>query len=289
MASSAEEYHLGDALYRKWTMYETSIAYLPEAPFEDYKICGSSYGGPVALVSKDCMSSTITDKLVYQEQSDNNDDKTKDEVDTRISLYTASGKLLSAFTTKEHTVINAGWSDQEQLVIVQTNGFVNIYDINGIMVNSFQLVYPNAEGIIPLLLECHFWGNGVVVLTSDLLLCVAEGLAVLKPSTSSSTSPSDPSTSTSSSNNNGVKNSAMKLYTIKTGLPNTHSYTCMAIVPPSLSRSALLEVMLGTSENSIIVIDENEAEDQLIQDRISAPIQRLEMDASGSFIACYSR
>ena len=34
----------------------------------------------------------------------------------------------------------------------------------------------------------------------------------------------------------------------------------MAIIPPLLSRSGLLEVMLANNSNSVIVIDENEIE-----------------------------
>jgi len=58
----------------------------------------------------------------------------------------------------------------------------------------------------------------------------------------------------------------MHRYRLETGLTQGESgYTSMAIVPPLLSRSGLLEVMLGTADNSILVVDENEVEDQLLQ------------------------
>ena len=63
----------------------------------------------------------------------------------------------------------------------------------------------------------------------------------------------------------------------------------MAIVPPLLSRSGLLEVMLGTPDNSILVVDENEVEDQLLQDRVSAPITKMSVAPNGHFLACYRR
>ena len=47
--------------------------------------------------------------------------------------------------------------------------------------------------------------------------------------------------------------------------------------------------MLGTSDNSVVVIDENEVEDQLLQDRISAPITKMSVAPNGRFLACYRR
>lgn len=47
--------------------------------------------------------------------------------------------------------------------------------------------------------------------------------------------------------------------------------------------------MLGTSDNSVIVTDENEVEDQLLQDRISAPIVRMAVAPNGRFLACFQK
>lgn len=75
-----------------------------------------------------------------------------------------------------------GWSDQEQLVIVFedgaflftpilscTIGNAVVYDIHGIMVRNFVLSPGDTT-----LIECHFWGNGVVGLSSDMQLFVYE-------------------------------------------------------------------------------------------------------------------
>lgn len=47
--------------------------------------------------------------------------------------------------------------------------------------------------------------------------------------------------------------------------------------------------MLGTLDNSVIVVDENEVEDQLLQDRIAAPIDMMALAPNGRFLACYRR
>lgn len=63
----------------------------------------------------------------------------------------------------------------------------------------------------------------------------------------------------------------------------------MAIIPPLLSRHNLLEVLLATEDNSIIIVDESVVEDQLLQDRIFAPITKMSVAPNGRFIACYRR
>lgn len=47
--------------------------------------------------------------------------------------------------------------------------------------------------------------------------------------------------------------------------------------------------MLGTSDNSVLVVDENEVEDQLLHDRISAPITKMAVAPNGRFLACYCK
>ena len=47
--------------------------------------------------------------------------------------------------------------------------------------------------------------------------------------------------------------------------------------------------MLGTVDNSVLVVDENEVEDQLLQDRIGAPITKMAVAPNGRFLACYRR
>lgn len=137
-----------------------------------------------------------------------------------------------------------------------------MYDIHGKLVSTFSLV---DAGVTVQIQECHFWGNGVVSMTSDSQLLVAEGLS----STDVTQSP--------------------RKYKLRTGLSPQKGYTAMAIVPPLLSRSGLLEVMLGTTDNSVIVVDEHEVEDQLLQDRIGAPITKMTVAPNGRFLACYRR
>ena len=77
----------------------------------------------------------------------------------------------------DRRVIGMGWSDQEHLVIVLEDGNCLIYDIHGKLVRNFLLLDAVATAHV---LECHFWGNGVVAITSDMQLFVAEVLLLMK-------------------------------------------------------------------------------------------------------------
>jgi vacuolar protein sorting-associated protein 16 len=48
-------------------------------------------------------------------------------------------------------------------------------------------------------------------------------------------------------------------------------------------------VILGTPDHSIIVVDENDTEDQLLQDRIGSPITKIAVAPNGKFLACFRR
>jgi hypothetical protein len=108
-----------------------------------------------------------------------------------------------------------GWSDQEQLVIVLEDGNSLIYDIHGKLVRNFLLL--DAVTTVHVL-ECHFWGNGVVVISSDMQLFVAEGLS------------------------SAEGDAGFRKYTLVSGLSASNPYTSMAIIPPLIARSGLLEV-----------------------------------------------
>ena len=125
-----------------------------------------------------------------------------------------------------------------------------MYDIRGKLVHSFLIIDFTTQGNV---LECLFWGNGVVAMTSDMQIFVAEVSETLHLYTSSlatfifmtsyllrvlmyphvlhlkGTAHMDALNST-------------RKYKLRTGLTANIPYTSMAIVPPLLSRSGLLEV-----------------------------------------------
>jgi len=234
---------LGDVLYRKWKVYDMTQGWGDKIKIENYQIEGAQFGGPLAMIRDD-------------RKSPNDENKAK------LLLYTSSGNKIAELEWDNKRVAGMGWNDQEQLVIVLEDGNVLLYDIYGKLVRNFLLLEVVTAAHV---VECHFWGNGVVAITSDMQIFVAEGIS----SPDATVGP--------------------RKYKLRTGLTPERPYTAMAIVPPLLSRSGLLEVMLGTIDNSVLVIDEHEVEDQLLQDRIGAPITKMAVAPNGRFLACYRR
>jgi len=234
-----------DVFYRKWHLYD--IGWKNEGiDIGDYQLCGALYGGPVAII-KDRRNSF----------SSNNSNIV---IKSSFSIYSSSGIKLVDIPWDDKKLAGFGWNDQEQLVTVLDDGNVLIYDIHGKLLRNFLLldVMSNTHVI-----ECQFWGNGIVAIGADMQLYVAEGIASIDLTT------------------------PPRVYVMKTGLTPERPYSSMAIVPPLLSRSGLLEVMLANQVNSIIVVDENEIEDQLLHDRIGAPITKMSVAPNGRFLACY--
>ena len=138
------------------------------------------------------------------------------------------------------------------------DGTVLVYDIYAKLVQRISMMDSTYPAQI---LECAFWGDGVVAISSDFQLFVVDGLS-----------------------SNEVRN-----YSLQTSLDGHRPHTSMALIPPLLSRSGMLEVLLGTLDGSIIVVDENEAQDQLVQDRIGSPVTMMAVAPNGRYLVCYRR
>mmetsp|Transcript_15400 Transcript_15400/g.23213 ORF Transcript_15400/g.23213 Transcript_15400/m.23213 type:complete len:848 (-) Transcript_15400:170-2713(-) len=235
---------LGEVLYRKWQTYD--MQWGSDMHIEDFQMCGAPFGGPLAMIRDEKKFVALSGETAK----------------SKLRIFTSAGRKLAEIDWNDRRVVGMGWSDHEQLVIVLEDGNALIYDIHGKLVRNFLIL----EAVTSVhILECHFWGNGVVAISSDMQLFVFEGLSTVDGELGS------------------------RKYTLRSGLTAQNPFTSMAIVPPLLSRSGLLEVMLGTSDNSIIVADENDAEDQLLQDRIAAPITKISVAPNGRFLACFRR
>lgn len=240
---SCSEWHsLGEVPYRKFPVYET-MGWGADIRIEDYIVCGSPFGGPLAVIKDTRKGTHYT-------------------IGERLSLYTLSGIKIADISLENKRVVGMGWSDREELVVVLEDGNVFMYDIGGNIVYTFLIMELMTIADV---LECVFWGDGVVVVTAKMQIYVAEGLSTMDALT------------------------PPRKYKLRTGLNAERFYTSIAMLPPLLSRSGLLQVMLGTNDNSIIVVDENGPEDQLLQDRVEAAVTKMSVAPNGRFLACYRR
>ena len=170
---------LGDALYRKWSIYENPWLDEDSQPlsFDNFRICGSSLGGPVALISRDKDVSALGANAIA------GGDKKEQQLPvpaalSKMYIYTSSGKLISqakwpnyklkqVANTNNNTseggseeenknddktkaenmnaIIGMGWSEMEQLVVVLQNGRILLYDIHCKLVRDISLFDEELE------------------------------------------------------------------------------------------------------------------------------------------------
>ena len=122
---------LGAVLYRKWAVYDdiklfgnnssektlsskSSVINNKKLNFDDYLICGSSFGGPIAFISDIRTCPNIGNS--------NNG---------HILIFTSSGVKLAEVSLSvewgehsEQVIVGMGWTDQEHLVICLQNGLI---------------------------------------------------------------------------------------------------------------------------------------------------------------------
>jgi vacuolar protein sorting-associated protein 16 len=134
-------------------------------------------------------------------------------------------------------------------------------------VAEFELL--SSSDVAPIV-ECHFWGNGLAAMTSNACIKVAEGLA-----------------------SSDIRSSMPRVYKLETKLGRDETYTAMTLIPPLLSKSGLLEVLVGTSARSILTIHENgdgqEIEDQLLAQKLGSPPTKIALSPDGCHIAVYRK
>lgn len=77
----------------------------------------------------------------------------------------------------------------------------------------------------------------------------------------------------------------------KLGIDRT--YTSMAVISSTISKSGVVEVLLGTSNSSICVVHEDGVEtvveDQMLQQVLGAPVTKIAVSPDGSQLACYKK
>jgi hypothetical protein len=100
----ADWHNLGDALYRKWHVYDMGL-HSEGFQLDNYTICGAQYGGPIAMI---------------------NDDKKgnlNEENGKKLLIFKSSGLKISEIEWDlSRRVVGMGWSDEEQLLVVLEDG-----------------------------------------------------------------------------------------------------------------------------------------------------------------------
>jgi hypothetical protein len=178
----------------------------------------------------------------------------EDSVRPMMRIYTANGTIISEFLWSHKNLVGLGWTSREELVCVFGDGNANIYTLHGEKRTVFDLGKACLEDGVA---EVHIWGDGLVARTrsSSQLVCITSFLAP-RPAKMAD---------------------ASKLLE---GKPPA----AMCVIPPHLSDTEKVEVLLATMSGSVISVDEKSVEDQQCK---LGPFSKMVLSPGGSNVACF--
>lgn len=142
-----------DIFYRKFELY--SMEWPEHFDLSDYdKIATAAYGGPIAVVRDDRKLSKLPNPAIKASKP-------------IISIFSAAGKHLSSVRFTGDKIIYISWSNSEELLIVQDDGVVLVYDYFGQFKRNFSMGQEARETKI---LDCKVFnssnGTGIAVITT---------------------------------------------------------------------------------------------------------------------------
>lgn len=174
-------------------------------------------------------------------------------------IYSSSGELLATIPERHNRLLCMGWTEKENLLLVFEAGTAFVHDVLGNLVQTFLLLAPTPCQNKDVVEICSL-GSTVAALTSHASLHVCEDIDGVSP----------------------------EVYTLSTGLPIAAPATSLVILRPCFTASGLVEVLIGTADSSIFVVDINGPDDQRLQDCIQAPVISMALAPNGRFLACFT-
>nr|CAG4649104.1 EOG090X01BU [Scapholeberis mucronata]SVE93461.1 EOG090X01BU [Scapholeberis mucronata] len=138
-----------EAYYRKFEIY--SMEWIDQINLEEMKVTVAPFGGPIAVVRSDSKFTTVqtSGKPI-------------------IFIFSPSGHLKTSIKWSGGKLVSINWSASEELLCIQDDGCVSIYDIFGTYQNSFHMGQEAKEmKIIDANIFSTPSGTGLVVLTTN--------------------------------------------------------------------------------------------------------------------------
>ncbi|KAJ6998320.1 hypothetical protein NC653_014495 [Populus alba x Populus x berolinensis] len=204
------------------------------------KVACAPFGGPIAIIRDDS-------KIVqlYAESALR-----------KLRIYNSAGILLSETVWKHPggRLIGMSWTEDQTLICIVQDGTIYRYNVH------CEVLEPNfsmgKECFEQNVVDCVFWGNGVVCLTeAGKLFCIPD-FKQIKP---------------------------CKLAEVGIGaeeLPH-----CMAVIEPQYTVSGNVEVLLGVG-SGIVIVDEDEVK-FIDEEKIGGVVLKIAVSHNGRFLACF--
>lgn len=259
-----------------------------------YRIVGAPFAGPVAITFDTSKPIPVLDPTSSIPSSTR----------PRIHIYSSSGQLIhTVLWDHPSTLVSFGFTHDENLVTVSSNGFYRLYPISNTSDPPDLLPYSqhtlgSATEEIGVL-DAIIWSDGMVAMRSDLTYVQVKGWPESPLSEFSDQSYDPIKTSvdgTSGFNQNDTFSSLLssdnqllfhpdrsngKRESLDSG-GLTEKPTAWAVIPPHSSPTGVIQI-LASRHDSLVVIDPMDSTDQ----RLSAkgPFSRIVPSPNGKFLA----
>ncbi|KAI4665325.1 uncharacterized protein J4E78_002785 [Alternaria triticimaculans] len=223
---------VGDKFYRKVQLYQA--VFDADLELENYNVVGAPYSGAVA---------------VYRDEEKLHTYRGPGASKSSIDIYSCAGKLIRSINWDKGTIKGLGWSEDEKLLVVTSDGTVRCYyDLQGDFV-PFTFGHGADEYGV---LSCKFYNTGFVALLGNNHLISVTSYAEPRP----------------------------KLLAI----PPTEPVISWSIIPPAYSLSRSVEVILAIG-STLYVVDATEAEDRNFD---AGPFRHISVSPRAEFLAFYT-
>jgi hypothetical protein len=239
---------LGQLSYRCVAVY-SPLSWPEIKDLADFFVCGASFGGPIATWLN-------TSKMTVLASSGCGAPDT-------LSLFSGSGRPLACQPVETYhcRLAGMGWNAAEMVVLVFENGSVDLYDVKGVLSpKSFSLF------------------SGLSRERVEDVIIVPHGLAAV--------------TRTNDNRYNCYVvhdwDDPTPQVIDDTGLAYGVRPTCLSAIDSDFTLNGKLEILLGTPDKSIIVVDsEGHPEDQQLDTILSSVPQMLAVSPGGKFLAAF--
>lgn len=237
---AAEWQLLGDRYYRKPELYHPMR--WKHIDLSRNKVACAPFGGPIALIRDDS-------KIVqlYAESALR-----------KLRIFNSAGLPLSDVVWKNPggRLVGLSWTDDQTLVCIVQDGTVYRYNVHAEPVEP-NLSILGREHFDENVIDCIFWGNGVV--------CVTETCKVFSIPDFKNPTPvrlADPAAETEE-------------------LPH-----CVAVIEPQYTISGNVEVLLAIGD-SVVMVEEDEVQPLLLPPG-DGPLQKMVVSGNGRFVASFT-
>lgn len=223
---------IGDQFYRKLKLYDAIFD--QDLELENYLIAGAPYAGAIAL---------------YRDEAKLRSFGGSKSAKAGIDIYSCSGKLIRHIVWDKGSIRGLGWSEDEKLLIVSSDGAVRCYyDLQGDFA-QFSLGNGTEDHEV---VGCRFWSHGFVAILDNNHLIAVSNYTEPRP----------------------------KLL----ALPPSDVVHAWAVIPPAFTLSRSVEVLLAVDQ-TIYVVDASDAEDRVLP---SGPFRHVSLSPNGLYVALYT-